>query len=73
MSNSRRTPFEESAEEMTRQIFVLQARIERASKGSPEHEALLQNLAAVSVLKAASESCLDTARERSFTEDPDED
>lgn len=69
MPANRRTPFEESIEEMTRQIFALQARLERTSKGSPEHEALLRNLAATSVLKAAIESCLDIAKERSFTED----
>lgn len=71
MRNNHKTLFEEQARSMTQQIFFLQDRLERTPRGSPEHEALLRNLAAVSVLRAASESLLDAARARTFVEDPD--
>lgn len=68
MSNGQRTPFEEDVEDMTRQIFFLQDLLDKTPKGSPKHEVFLRNLAAVSVLKAATESLLGAAKKRSFTE-----
>ena len=68
MDKSQRTPFEEDVGRLTRQIRVLQVRLDKTQKGSPEHEALLRNLAAVSVLKAEAEVLLESAKERTLTE-----
>lgn len=67
MSNGERTPYEVRLEEATRETRILQARLGRTRKGSPEHEALLRNLVAASVLKAELEVLLEDAEERTLT------
>lgn len=64
LSKRKKTPYEEKIEEVTKQTRVLQARLSRTQKRSPEYEALLQNLAAVSILKAELEVLLETAKEK---------
>lgn len=68
MNSNSRTPYEERLDEVAGQTRVLQARLNKVKKGSPEHEALLRNLAAASVLKAELEVLLEDAEERTFTE-----
>ena len=66
MNSSERTPYEQRIDEATRETRALQARLNRVKKGSPEHEALLRNLAAASVLKAELEVLLEDAEEKTL-------
>ena len=67
MTDNTRTPYEERLDEATRQTRVLQVRLNKVKKGSPEHEALRRNLTAASVLKAELEVLLEDAEERTLS------